>query len=78
MTIRINVHQLLCAHQNLTLKGRYLTLKGIHLKRSRELYTCNACGESVVRTLSTFVPYWLAPHYHTTVIRLSAPSATRN
>jgi len=78
MTIPINMHQPPCAHQYLTLKGRYLTLKGGHLTRSRELYTCNACGESLVRTLNTFVPYWLAPHDHATVTRLSASSATLN
>ena len=78
MTIRINMHQPPCAHQYLTLKGRYLTMKGGHLTRSRELYTCNACGESLVRTLNTFVPYWLPPHDHATVTRLSASSATLN
>ena len=42
-----------CEHQSLTLKGRYLTLKGVDLKRSRERYTCNACGKPVVLTLKT-------------------------
>ena len=61
MKIRITVNQSAdrspCAHQALTLKGRYLTLKGIALTRSRERYTCNACGEPVVRTLNTSVSY---------------------
>jgi len=55
-----------CEHQDLTLKGRYLTLKGIALKRSRERYTCNACGKPVVRILKTSVSYWLAPDHHAT------------
>jgi hypothetical protein len=55
MKIRIKVNQPLCEHRVLTLKGRYLTLKGIDLKRSRERYTCNACGTPVVRTLKTSV-----------------------
>jgi len=42
-----------CEHHYLTLKGRYLTLKGIDLKRSRERYTCNSCGKPVVLTLKT-------------------------
>jgi hypothetical protein len=42
-----------CAHRDLTLKGRYLTLTGLNLMRSRERYTCNACGKPIVRTLKT-------------------------
>jgi len=68
MKIRIKVNQAPCAHQ-------YLTLKGIDLKRSTERYTCNACGDSVVRTLKASVSYWLAPHYHATVTK---PSDTGN
>jgi predicted SprT family Zn-dependent metalloprotease len=56
MKIRIKVNQPACTYQALTLKGRYLTLKGIDLKRSRERYTCNACGKPVVRTLKMSVP----------------------
>ena len=52
MKIRIKVNQPPCAHRILTLKGRYLTLKGIDLRRSRERYTCDACGKPVVRTLN--------------------------
>lgn len=51
MKIRIKVNQPPCAHRVLTLKGRFLTLKGADLRRSRERYTCNACGKQVVRTL---------------------------
>jgi transposase-like protein len=53
-TIRIKVNQPPCAHRDLTLKGRYLSLKGLNLKRSTERYTCNACGKPVVRILKTF------------------------
>jgi hypothetical protein len=56
MKIRIKVNQPPCAHRILTLKGRYLTLKGIDLRRSRERYTCDACGKPVVRTLKLSVP----------------------
>ena len=60
MKIRIKVNQPAdrspCAHRDLTLNGRYLTLKGIDLKRSTECYTCNACGKPVVRTLKTSAP----------------------
>jgi hypothetical protein len=55
MKIRIKVNKPPCVHRVLTLKGRYLTLKGIHLRRSRERYTCNACGIPVVRTLKSSV-----------------------
>jgi hypothetical protein len=55
MKIRIKVNQPACTHQALTLKGRYLTLKGIDLKRSRERYTCNACVKPVIRTVNTSV-----------------------
>ncbi len=64
MKIRIKVNQPACAHRDLTLKGRYLTLKGIDLKRSMERYTCNACGKPIIRNLKTSVPYWLAPDHH--------------
>jgi hypothetical protein len=57
MKIRIKVvNQPACAHRVLTLKGRYLSLKGIDLKRSTERYTCNACGKPVVRTLKMSEP----------------------
>ncbi len=46
-----------CAHQDLTLKGRYLRWRGIDLKRSLERYICNACGKPVVRTLKTPVSH---------------------
>jgi transposase-like protein len=49
MKIRIKVNQPPCAH-------RILTLKGIDLRRSRERYTCDACGKPVVRTLILSVP----------------------
>ena len=42
-----------CAHRDLTLEGRYLRWKGFDLKRSLERYTCNGCGEPVVRSLKT-------------------------
>ena len=71
MKIRIKVKQSPCAH-------RYLTLKGIDLKRSTERYTCNACGEPVVRTLKPSVSYWLAPDRHATATSPSAPSDTGN
>ena len=67
MKIRIRVNQPACAHQVLTLKGRYLTLKGRHLRRSRERYTCNACGARVVRTLNTSISD-SAPDHHATEI----------
>jgi hypothetical protein len=56
MKIRIKVNQPACAHRGLTLKGRYLTLKGIDLKRSKERYICNACGQPMIRTFKTSVP----------------------
>jgi hypothetical protein len=56
MKIRIKVNQPACAHRDLTLKGRYLTLKGIDLNRSRERYICNACGQPMIRTLKTSAP----------------------
>ena len=46
-----------CAHQDLTLKGRYLRWKGTDLKRSLERYACNGCGTSVVRTFKTPVSH---------------------
>jgi len=55
MKVRIKVNQPPCAHRVLTLKGRYLTLKGIDLRRSRERYACDACGKPVVRTLKPSV-----------------------
>jgi hypothetical protein len=67
-----------CAHRDLTLKGRYLSLKGIDLKRSTERYTCNACGKPVVRTLKTSVSCWLAPDHHATETSPSVPSDTGN
>jgi len=74
MKIRIKVNQSAdrspCAHRVLTLKGRYLTMKGIDLTRSRERYTCNACGKPVVRTLNTSL---LASGHHATV---TTPSDT--
>jgi transposase-like protein len=73
MKIRIRVNEPVCAHQILTLKGRYLTLKGRHLRRSRERYTCNACGARVVRTLKTPVSY-VAPDYHATETSPSTPT----
>jgi hypothetical protein len=51
-----------CEHQFLTLKGRYQTLKGIDIKRSRECYTCNTCGKPGVRTLNPSASY-LAPDH---------------
>ena len=72
MKIRIRVNQPACAHQVLTLKGRYLTLKGRHLRRSRERYTCNACGARVVRTLNTSVSD-STPDHHVTEINPSSP-----
>jgi len=61
-----------CTHQALTLKGRYLTMKGRRLWRSRERYTCNACGARVVRTLIQPTSY-LTPDHHTTSTNPSAP-----
>lgn len=55
MKIRIKVNQSACNHRDLTLKGRYLTLKGIDLRRSRERYTCDACGKPLVRTVKSSV-----------------------
>lgn len=66
-----------CEHRNLTLKGRYLTLKGIDVKRSRERYTCNACGKPVVRTLNVPVSY-LPFDYLSTSTGEAAPSDTEN
>lgn len=56
MKIRIKVNEPPCTHRVLTLKGRYLKLKAIHLKRSRERDTCDACGKPVVRTLEPSLP----------------------
>ena len=68
MKIRIKVNQSAdhspCAHRVLTLNGRYLAMKGIAFTRSRERYTCNACGEPVVRTLNTSVSSGLALGHH--------------
>lgn len=66
-----------CEHQYLTLKGRYLTLKGTDLKRSRERYTCNTCGKPGVRTLNPPAPY-LASDHHTTSTPPSAPADTKH
>jgi transposase-like protein len=55
MRIRFKVNQPACAHRELTLNGRYLRLNGMDLRRSRERYTCNACGKPVVRTLKPSV-----------------------
>ena len=71
MKIRIRVNPPACTHQVLTLKGRFLTLRGRHLRRSRERYTCNACGVRVVRTLNTSVPN-LVPNHHATETNPSA------
>ena len=49
MKIRIKVNQPACAYRD-------LTLKGIDLKRSRERYICNACGQPMIRTLKTSAP----------------------
>jgi len=73
MKIRFRVTQPVCAHQVLTLKGRYLTLQGRHLRRSRERYTCNACGARVVRTLNTPTSY-LASDHHATETSPTEPS----
>ena len=79
MKIRITVNQSVdrspCAHRNLTLAGRSLRWQGLHLKRSTERYTCNACGTPLVRTLNTPVSYVLAPHHHATE---TSPSDTGN
>ncbi len=53
MKIRIRVNQPACDHRDLTLNGRYLTLKGLDLRRSRERYTCDACGKPLVRTIKS-------------------------
>ena len=70
MKIRITVNQSVdrspCAHRDLTLAGRSLRWQGLHLKRSTERYTCDACGTPLVRTLKTSVPYSLAPHHQRT------------
>ena len=70
MKIRITVNQSVdrspCTHQNLTLAGRSLRLQGLHLKRSTERYTCNACGRPLVRTLKMPVSYLLAPYHQAT------------
>jgi hypothetical protein len=72
MRIRFKVKQPACTHQVLTLKGRYLTLKGRHLRRSRERYTCNACGARVVRTLNQ-PAFYLTPNHHTISTSPSTP-----
>ena len=77
MKIRIRVNQPACVHQVLTLKGRYLTLKGRHLRRSRERYTCNACGARVMRTLNTSVSD-SAPDHHATDTSPSSPFDSGN
>ena len=81
MRIRFKVNQppdrLPCAHQSLTLRGRYLTLKGLDLKRSRERYTCNACGKQVVRTLNQPASH-VASDYHAASTSPSAPSDIGN
>ena len=66
-----------CEHQHLTLNGRYLTLRGIDLTRSRERYTCNACGKPVVRTLNASGSYLVSDH-HATSTSPSTPSDTGN
>ena len=79
MKIRIKVNQPVdrspCAHRDLTLAGRSLRLQGLHLKRSTERYTCNACGKPLVRTLKTSESYLLAPHHQATE---TSPSDTGN
>jgi len=80
MKIRIKVNQSVdrspCAHQNLTLAGRSLRLQGLHLKRSTERYTCNACGTPLVRTLKMpTCPNLPAPHHQATE---TSPSDTGN
>lgn len=77
MRIHFKVKPPTCTHQALTLKGRYLTMKGRHLRRSRERYTCNACGARVVRTLNQPVSYF-APDHHTVSASPSAPFDTAN
>lgn len=61
MKIHIKVNQSSdrspCAHRVMILNGRYLTLKGTDLRRSKERYTCNMCGKQVVRTLKTPASY---------------------
>lgn len=66
-----------CEHQYLTLKGRYLTLKGTDIKRSRERYTCNTCGKPGVRTLNPPTSY-LAPDHHAAETRPASPFDTWN
>jgi hypothetical protein len=46
-----------CAHLDLKLAGRYLRWKGSDLKRSLERYTCNGCGEPVIRTLKASISH---------------------
>ncbi len=77
MRIHFKVKQPACPHQVLTLKGRYLTMKGRHLRRSRERYTCNVCGARVVRTLIQPASY-LSSDHHTTSTNPSAPFDTWN
>ncbi len=77
MRIHFKFKQPVCTHQVLTLKGRYLTMKGRHLRRSRERYTCNACGARVVRTLNQPTSY-LIPNRHTNSTSPSAPFDTWN
>jgi len=77
MKIRIRVNPPACTHQVLTLKGRFLTLRGRHLRRSRERYTCNACGVRVVRTLNT-PGSSLAPDHPAKETNSSAPSEAGN
>lgn len=66
-----------CEHLYLTLKGRYLTLKGTDIKRSRERYTCNTCGKPGVRTLNPPASY-LVPDRHATETSPSSPFDTWN
>jgi len=81
MRIRFKVNQPAnrspCEHQHLTLNGRYLTLRGIDLTRSRERYTCNACGKPVVRTLNASGSYLVSDH-HATPTSPSTPSDAGN
>ena len=70
MRIHFKVKQPACTHQVLTLKGR-------HLRRSRERYTCNTCGARVVRTLNQPASY-VAPDHHTASTSPFTPLDTGN
>ncbi len=70
MKIRIRVNQSVdrspCTHRDLTLAGRSLRWQGFDLKRSTERYTCNACGQPLIRTLKTSVSYVQNSHHQPT------------